>query len=172
MYELLAIFSVGILAKLTDLIVDEGLDLKRFGYFLGIVYGILIGYVLISNPILASLGLAITISVIVTRKIDHLQHALGIASMLVILGIFGMPSLDPILLVIFLIGGIVDEIMSDLADRNKLKGFLKTFFSYRLTLELLTFLVSLITGLWILFMGMILFDAGYILTERIGRRFT
>ena len=164
---LLVIFLAGILTKAVDVIVDDNKGNKRIGYLLGIIYGILIGYILTTDVYLASLGIAVVISVILTSKIDHVQHALGIAAMLIVIAVIGMPQVHVVMLIIFLAGGISDEVLSDYSDRKKKYGI----FRYRVILKIVTLIVSMSTGNWILFIGMILYDLGYTIIDKVAYKF-
>jgi hypothetical protein len=167
-----AILIIGILTKFADLMADENLRVNKFwGYVFGLAYGILIAFVVITSPILATIGFAVVIATIVTKKIDHPFHYTGIATLLFLLSAFGFPKVDFILLILFLLAGMVDEIGNNLADKGKFKGFLSFFFKQHLTLEVVVFGVSAYTGFWILFFGILSFDIGYNLTEKLGSRF-
>lgn len=165
-----AILLTGFLTKLTDLVADEGLEMPRTAeYASGIIYGILIAYVIASCPPLAPLWLAVVISVIVTKKIDSAGHALGMGATLLFIGIWGLPGVDVTLMLIFLAAGVADEAGNDMADKGRLKGRKAKFLRKRLLLELTAFLVSVVTWEWVIFFGMIVFDAGYVATGKLGK---
>jgi len=169
---LLLVFFTGVLTKFADLIADDGLEIRRvFSYTIGVVYGVLIAYIIATHPMLAPMGLAAVLAVLLTKKIDRKPHNIGIASLFLFLGIWGFPKIDVILIGIFLAAGLVDEIGNDRADQGRVKGILKKVFEYRLIFELTAFMVSLLTGEWIIFLGMLSFDVGYLLTKRVGAGF-
>jgi hypothetical protein len=171
-FALLIVFLIGILSKFADLVADEGLKVKKsLAYITGMVYGVLIAYVLVNYPLLAPLGLAIVLAVLLTKKIDRKPHNVGIASMFLFLGILGFPRVDVVLLAVFLIAGGLDEVGNDLADRGRIKGIAGRFFEFRMTLEITAFLVSLLTGNCIIFLGMLGYDLGYVLTKKAGKKF-
>jgi hypothetical protein len=166
---LIPVFIAGVLTKFADLIADEGLEIRRaFSYLTGIVYGVMIAYIIATHPLLAPLGLAAVLAVLLTKKIDQRPHNIGIAAMFLFLGIWGFPKIDIVMISVFLAAGLVDEIGNDRADQGKMKGLLKKVFEYRLVFELTAFMVSLLTGEWIIFLGMLSFDVGYLLTKRVG----
>ncbi|MEE9323396.1 MAG: hypothetical protein V3U72_02515 [Candidatus Aenigmarchaeota archaeon] len=172
MYEvLLATFSIGVLTKFADLIVDEGLGKKWMAYAGGIAYGVLIAYVIAGYPLLAPLGLAVILAVLLTKKIDSKPHVLGVASMVLFLAFWGLESLDVILLAVFLAAGVADEIVSDFADRGRVKGIPAKILEKRVVLDVTAFFVSFVTGYWIIFLGIFSFDIGYLLVRRTGERF-
>jgi hypothetical protein len=166
------VFITGILNRIADMTADDDLRMNRcLGYSIGILYGFLIAHVITQYTILAPLGIAIIISVLATGKIDHPVHYLGMASFVLFLLLLGIPSMDIFLFVIFILGAAADEIGNNMADRGKISGFAGLFFGWRLTMEVVTFLVSLFTGIWIFFMAMLSYDTGfaYIFPERVRR---
>lgn len=170
MYEVLVLtFVIGFLTKFVDLIVDNGLKIHNFiTYVSAVIYGVLAAYVVVNYPLLAPIGLAVVIGVVVTRKIDSKPHISGIITFVLLLLFWGFSGTDLVLLGIFLLVGIEDEIVSDLADKGKIKGRLARIFEKRIILEVTTFSVSLITGYWIMFLGIFTYDLGYLITKRIG----
>ena len=163
-------FIIGFLAKFTDLIVDDGLEINRYiGYSGSIIYGFLLAYLMHSYPVLAPLCIAVSISVITTGKIDAPTHSLAIASMMFFIAFFGLPEVNYLLLIVFMAGGLADEMGNDYTDRKKKNKFMRLFFQNRLSLELLVFTISMITGEWILWISMASFDIAYIMTGKIKR---
>jgi hypothetical protein len=168
---LIYVFAIGVLTKFADLIADDGIEVRRvFSYAIGAVYGILIAYILVTHPFLAPMSLAAVLAVLMTKKIDRRPHNIGIAAMFLFLAIWGLPRIDIFLAAIFLAAGVADEIGNDMADSGKIKGHMKKIFEYRLVFEATAFCVSLATGEWIMFLGMLSFDTGYIMTNKIGAR--
>ena len=167
MYLIIAsIFLVGLLTKLADLIADDGLKVRgAFSYVIGAAYGALGAYILISDAYLAPVVIATIIAVVATKKIDKKPHSVAIASMLLFLAIWGFPAVNLLLMAIFLAAGVIDEIGNDMADGKRINGRLKKIFDYRLISDVTAFLVSLITGQWIIFLGMLAFTLGYALVE-------
>ncbi|MCK5023474.1 MAG: hypothetical protein KAS04_04850 [Candidatus Aenigmarchaeota archaeon] len=165
------IFIIGFLTKFADLISDDGLKvIKPLDYITGILYGVLIAYVIYAYPLYTQLALAVTVAVIVMGKIDSMPHNLGIAALIVSIAYFGIPAIDITLLALFLLAGISDEIANDIADKKKKKGLREKIFEKRLILEVTVFAVSFITGQWMLFIGMLTFDIGYHGTTKIGEK--
>jgi hypothetical protein len=165
------VFFIGVLTKLADLVADDGIEMRRvFSYSIGILYGILIAYVLVTHPLLAPMALAAVLAVLMTKKIDRKPHNIGIASLFLFLGIWGLPKIDVLMTSVFMAAGLIDEIGNDRADSGKIKGVFKKVFDYRLVFEVTAFAVSVVTGEWIIFLSMLSFDVGYILISKIGTR--
>lgn len=172
MYTIL-IFTllIGFLTKFADIIADDGLKIKgSFTYAVGIAYGLLTAYVLVTEPLLAPVIMAAVVSMVAMKKIDKEPHMIGIASLLFIIGFWGFPSINILFMTIFIIAGVLDEIGNDMSDKNKIRGRAKLAFSYMFISEITAFIVSALTGAWIIFIGMIVFDAGYIVTGETGKR--
>jgi hypothetical protein len=172
-YVLLLLFAAGFLVKLSDIFSDGKKKKKSPTYYLshvsGILYGIISGYVIVNYPVLAPLGIAVMLSVLFTKKIDHPVHFLGIGSSVLVFSFLGLPRVELVPLVFFLCGGAADELGNDLANKKRIKGVVGKFFSYRLMLETFALVFSAITGIWPVFFSILLFDVGYILADRIQR---
>lgn len=171
--ELPVVFIIGALNRIADMIADDGLLLGRFaGHAMGALYGFLIAYVITQFPVLAELGVAILLSLLVTGKIDHPAHKIGIASSLFFLAIIGFGPLDMALLLAFVLGAALDEAGNHMADAGKLRGPLGAFFRFRLAMEVMTLAVSAYTGNPIYFLAMVAYDAGftYLFPDRVRRK--
>jgi hypothetical protein len=172
-YAILLLFAAGFLVKLSDMFSDGKAGKKNLTHYAshvsGILYGIISGYVIVTYPVLAPLGVAVMLSVLFTKKIDHPVHFLGIGSSVIVFSFLGLPKVELIPLVFFLCGGAADEIGNGLADNKKIKGLAGRFFGWRLTLETFALVFSAVTGIWPVFFSILSFDAGYILADRIHR---
>jgi hypothetical protein len=165
--------EIGFLCKFTDFIVDEsiktkGLEpLKYIGYAFSFIYGILTAYVMTTTPVLAPLGFAIILALLFTKKLDHITHYIGIATIFLFLALWGFPQITFTYMIVFLVFAILDEIVNDLADLGKVKGPFRLFFKYRLSLELMAFIISWWLGEWIVFISILFFDIGYSVTRKV-----
>ncbi len=170
---LAAAFVTGILVKIVDQIEDKKIKLmENVNVFLGITYGFLIAYVMLKSEIVASLWMAAVLGNIIAGKIDAPGHRLGIFSMMLMLAVFGFPKIDAYLLVIFVLAAYFDEFLKGLSDKRKIKNkAIAKIASYRLLLEASAFAVSFYTGRWILFASILLFDIGYIIAAKLGKRY-
>ena len=170
--SLLTLFVIGVLTKLTDLVVDEDIKAKKpIAYVTGIIYGILIAYALLGCQILAPVGFAVLMAVIATGKIDKKPHILGVVSMVLVMLVYGFPKTDLFLLALFLAAGVADEVANDFTDNGRIKGVCAKVLKRRIILDIATFAFSISTGFWIIFFAMFAYDAGYQITERAGKRF-
>jgi hypothetical protein len=156
---LILIFFLGILVKLTDFIVDEKIDVKYIDNLLGFFYGLLAAFIVLNAQIFSSMFFAVIIAVAITKKIDKVPHIVGALTFFIIISLFGLTKIDIIQIIIFIFAAVLDEIASSISGKKS--GVLAKFFSFRPFLEISVFLFSIITGLWILFFGVFIFDTGY-----------
>ncbi len=162
MHAIAISFTVGILSRFSDLIVDDGLKVHRYaGYAASIAYGLLLALLLHFYPTLSPLVMAVAVAVTLSKKLDEMTHAIGIGSFLLFIAIFGLSPVDSALFMVFLAAGIIDEIGNDYMDKGKSGKALRAFFENRLTLEVAAFAVSVSTGNWIIWLSMLSFDIGY-----------
>ncbi len=167
-------FFTGFLSKLTDLIEEHKMNLPLIvSRISGIIYGILIAYVISVSSELSALWIAVVISTIITKKIDSLGHYLGILSMLISLIFFGITEINYYFLILFLAASIAEEIINNkIVDAGKIKNkLLNELMKLRPLLEITAFIVSFISGLWIIWFGLLSFDLGYILIDKIKTKF-
>lgn len=158
-------FLSGSLIKLTDDIEDKNLLHKLYAIPGGIAYGLLMGFLMISDTDLALLFGGIILGNLLMGKIDSMGHYFGLGAILVMLFLYGI-KLSLLVLPVAALAAL-DE-MGDLIHAPK---FLEFIFEYRLTLKvgILVFTALNILGLNALIV-LLAFDAAYILTGRITRR--
>ena len=84
----------------------------------------------------------------------------------------GIPSINEVHLLLFTFLGVTDELVNDLVvDKGKVKNkVLKEFLSYRLLLEIGALIVSIVTGMYMIFFALLVFDIGYVVTAKAGAR--
>ncbi|MBN2042592.1 MAG: hypothetical protein JW754_02190 [Candidatus Aenigmarchaeota archaeon] len=169
MIEILIIFIAGFLTKLSDYFADDTKRKTYIGSIAGISYGIITGFIIARFPPVAPLGIAVILSVLFTKKIDHPVHFLGIGSIILTFAFLGLPVIGILPVTIFLAGGLLDEAGNDLYDRGKIKGLLGRFLEYRMTMKLFTFVYSAATGLWEVFAAMLVFDLGYEIAGKLAK---
>ena len=146
-------FITGILVKVVDWIEDETKHKSALKYPLAIAYGVMIGY-LISNASFSMIFLGALFAQAIAGKVDCKGHLLGFITAAVSLLYFGFPVIDFIPFVIFFVFALMDE----------LRFFGKYLFlsDYRPFLEIAS-LVFIPLGRWDYFLGIMSFDAGYLL---------
>ena len=175
MIHLLVIsFIIGLFSKFVDLVEEHGLKAPKFSSTLaGMLYGALIGYVVSTSYELSSIAIAVFIGVLLTGKIDTKGQYLGLASMIIFLLIFGISGFNLYYLIIFVFFGMFDEVFNNrVVDKRKIKNkIVSDFFEFRPFLEVAVFFISFVTGIWIIWLGMISYDIGYNLISKIGARF-
>jgi hypothetical protein len=158
----------GFLTKFTDMITDDGLKtIKHLELLTGLSYGVLIAWLTTNFPVIAPVVFATLIAIIFTKKVDSLSHCLGLGSMFFLFALWGIPKINFIYLIVFLIAAISDEILSNFSDSKKFKKPFKKIFELRPTLEIVTFVFSLLTNQWSIWLTILLFDIGYVLTNNL-----
>ncbi len=160
-------FFSGSLIKLTDDIEDENLLRKFYAIPCGLAYGLLMGYLMISDNDSALLFGGIILGNLLTGKINSMGHYFGLGAILVVIFLYGIRLSFLVLPVAALAA--LDEI-GDLLHAPK---FLELIFKYRLILKVgILVLVALnVLGLNALIV-LLAFDAAYMLTAKITRRAT
>ncbi len=161
--------SLGFLTKLVDLEVDEKIDLKGLGSLFALIYGLIMLLAIRTLLELSPLILAVIIAVVVVGKVDNFHHGIGVGTALAGTLVLGLPSINPIPFFIFLSTGLLDEIVSDLADMGKLTGCLGSFFKIRPFLELSALAYSIYARHIEFWMFIFIYDVSYQLTSRIVR---
>ncbi len=166
---LAAAFVTGILIKIVDQFEDKKTKLFRnANTLLGTAYGFLTAYVMLKSGLVANLWMAAVLGNVLAGKIDAAGHRIGIFSMLVILSFLGFPKFDAYLLAIFVVAAYLDEFLTELAKRSKIKNeFIARMAPYRLLLKAAAFAASIYTGQWVIFASILLFDIGYVIASKI-----
>jgi len=188
MFELIILLAIsfftGISTKIVDLIEDDGLKLFKFDKFVfAVIYGLLIGYVISNYNVVAPLWMGAVFALIIARKIDTKAHVVGLISALMFVGFFGFGKINILFLIIFLIAGFLDEILSDFAEGSpllknpllkkpnkiKINKNIKKILEMRPLLEISALVVSFVILDFSLFGAILFFDVGYNLTARYGK---
>ncbi len=149
---LLAFFS-GLAVKAVDWIDDEEKGKNPIKWPLAVLYGLLIGYV-ISNASFSMIFLAALFAQLFARKVDTLAHGVGVAAAIVTIAFLSPPPLEMPVFLFFIFMAFMDEI--------EYVGGLKPLSDYRPFLKIGA-LVPLLWGRFDYFLGIIIFDAGYLL---------
>jgi hypothetical protein len=154
-------FFAGIAVKAVDWIDDEKKGKYIIKWPLAIIYGGIIG-LLISQASFSTIFLAALFAQVFARKIDTHTHVLGFGFALLSLFYLGFPFLDIGLFGFFILLAFMDE--------TKYFGRLKGIIEYRPFLKLGA-LVMLAFGRFDYFLGIMLFDIGYMLTEKVLEKY-
>ena len=165
-------FATGFLSKLTDVQVDEKrFFFKNFKFATGLAYGVLYALALSLSPAFANLFLGIAIAVLLAGKIDSKAHQFAIAGFLGTLVFLGLPQVNALLVLAFVVFALMDEFLNDYFDVHPSKGVLAAAAKLRLSLEAFALALSIYTGNWIYFTAILSFDLGYLGAEKLSSRF-
>ncbi len=169
---LITAFCTGFLSKLTDVQVDEKrFFFKNFKFATGLAYGVLYALAMSLSAELANLFLGIAIAVLLAGKIDSKAHQFAIAGFLAALVFLGLPQLNALLVLAFVVFALLDEFLNDYFDVHPSKGVLAAVAKRRLSLEAFSLALSIYTGNWLYFTAILSFDLGYWGAEKLSARF-
>ena len=170
---LLLICSIlfGVTMKLADCFNEHGFKwFKGDAILFGILFGIFGGLLILGNPLLTNLYLALLLVNVLRFRVDALNHGLAATimffSFLFVMGNFSL-SYFAYFFLTFAFFGILFNYALPL---SKIKGFWGTIFELRFFYFLITFLFSVYTAQWIVFISMALFQIGYNITFYYVRR--
>jgi hypothetical protein len=157
----------GSLIKLTDDIEDKNLSRRIYAIPTGLAYGLLMGYLMISDTGAAILFGGIILGNLITGKINSNGHYSGLGAILTVVFLHGT-KLSPLVLLIAALASL-DEI-GDLIHAPK---FMEIIFEYRLILKLgiLVLVILNMLGLNALLV-LLAFDTAYMLMDGMTGRDT
>jgi hypothetical protein len=151
-------------------IVDDHYDKKRkvnrlLLVCLAVAYGALIALIAEAVPSVISLALAVLVGLVASGKIDNHGHQTALLSFVAVSLIFGFAALSGFNIAMFLVfvaAGVADEVASSRCAKYKNLGC--RILSHRPLLEITALLVSLYTGMWEVWLTLLLYDigAGYV----------
>lgn len=158
-------FFAGSFVKLSDNLADRQKQIGFWAVLLGVVYGALLGLLVAESIEFATIGVGVVAAVILAGKVDNIMHLLGLAALAAVVAVLGFPGVEVVLLAVFTVLAIADEVLGDFAER-KVKGFWGRVLGARLVLDAGALVVSLATGVWAYFIAILLFDIGYHIAEK------
>jgi len=170
-------FLTGLLIKVVDIIEDENLKIfSKLKYLFSIIYGFLLGYVIVSYPDIAPLWIGMILGVLLTGKVDTLTHKLGVLTVAITLLVFSLFDFNILkinfgLLFLFSLASFTDEKVDVLLQKVKSKNIFHKLMDLRLFLEASALVTSIITGIWSIFFAILMFDLAYKLTELFFEKF-
>jgi len=178
MYEFLLSYPIlGAGLKYIDDAFDEKTFNKKIAFVLAPLLAILWAYIMLVNPVSATILLAILVGVFVKGKIDNRAHILGLVVIGFILVFFGIQLLI-LPLIMLIAAAMLDEVGSDAIDYN-CKSFDRNRFSHKvfiaffdqrwLTKIAILFLIFVGVFPWYFFLAMLLFDGAYLVVRMYSR---
>ena len=156
MLELAFVFLSGLLVSLTDCFSDKK---NKLGYITGLGFGIIIAILISQGGPAATILAGGVLGVLLAGKIDSKLHLTGGLAGAITLGILNLPELNWRLAVIFGLAGFTDEFLDEKLTRKKL-------LITRPLLPLAALITSYLTGEWLYFLTIALFDTGYFLGHK------
>ncbi|MFA4907816.1 MAG: hypothetical protein WC602_06090 [archaeon] len=164
--------AAGIAAKAADFFGDaRGKNRNALGIVLGLAYGSIVGFLLVSGPEFFALISGIILGNVFSGKIDSPAHKVSFVPIALFLFFFGIPSgASAVLVAVFAAGAYADEFLNGLKKRGRKAGAISNairfFGKYRLALEAIAIIVSV--ALWnaSYFLLLVAFDSGYIVSAK------
>ncbi len=147
----------GFLVSLTDFLVDEK-HRVRLAYAPALFYSVSAIVLVLSNYALATIFLAMLAGVFFAGKINVGPHRAAVLITLVFV-LAKQPVFNAPYLLLFSTACFADEWVHERKWKNHL---IKKIAEKRLLLEFTAFLVSVYSGEWLYFTGVLSFDAGYL----------
>ncbi len=145
----------GFLAKTCDEQSERGLPYPAILFYAAaLAYGAILGWLSVSTA-LSSLFLALALAAILSRKIDHPIHVLGIAAFGAVLIWQPMAQFDAWAFSLFLLAGLLDELELKLGRIFTLIG------EQRLWTPLAALALMLYGGQYLFLVAIVAFDAAY-----------
>lgn len=182
----------GILVKMADILEDHDHKIEQkiilvSSSILGIVYGTIIALFIFNWPTVIPLAMGTFVGLFLSRKFDAVGHYFGVIVFVLLAShlhntIGNVVEFDLIffaLIILFIIANVLEEFVNDFLENPESKKypllkrypFLKKLMEYRLILEIVAFLTSLILNEWLIWVTIFAFDMGYHLIEKtIGKR--
>lgn len=173
-FHLILLFFTGFFVKLADEFCDQPKQEDYRGVFFGIVYGLLLGYVMTINSVFATVGLGIILGAIITSKFDSITHSIALVT--VILTILSINIFQPIILVslIYLTLCFLDEKTNDYFDLNKNRKKISKLFEltakFRLFSHAGAIIIAVVLQEPLYWFSLLAFDLGYMLVTKISER--
>lgn len=159
----------GVTMKIADLHNEHGLKLFKFSNLLfGVMWGLFGALLILSNPIVANIILAMNIAFLIRRRIDYLNHAVAITVIFVTFLFYSSINIVLFLVFyfIFLAFGSLKDYLDDILKKRK--GLLFDLSEAMLYYPIPTLVYCLIFGNWIVFYVFLLYTISYDLTKYIG----
>ncbi len=165
-------FITGLVVKLTDVMVDDKKKILFNGFenVLGIFYGILIGAMVSRFSIVAPLWIGVIIGLVVMGKFDSMAHLIAFPFIALTIYLLGTVEIDIVLIFLFAVACVVDEIMSDYADKAKKKKKIHKFLQLRPFVEIAALIVSIIMMRFEFIVAIFSFDVGYVLVTKMYKK--
>lgn len=156
----------GVTMKIADLLDEHGLRLFKYGDLLfGVLWGSFGALLILSNPIIANIILAMNIAFLIRRRIDYLNHAIAIT--IILMTFLFSASINFALFIvfyfIFLIFGSLKDYVDDILKKKK--GLLVNLNEAMLYYPVPTFIYCLLYGNWIAFYAFLIYTVFYDLTK-------
>lgn len=151
----------GFFMKFSDDVYDIN-DNRNLSVVLGVICAVASYLATFSNVGAAYIFIGILIGNFIAFKVDGIHHLSTLIVFIVLCMIFGVPSLNLVILLICILSALMDEIGHELVSKKTSDRFLNLFFEYRFTMKVVIFLLAIfnVFNIWI-FICFLLFEIAY-----------
>jgi hypothetical protein len=161
----------GITMKFADLLNEHGLNLFTFSnYIFGFLWGLFGALLILGDPNLANILLAMNIAFLIRLRIDFINHSIAVS--LIFITFLKSATFDfnlfIIFYVIFLLFGGLKDIVDDYFKNRK--GFLFVLTESMLYYPIPTLIYALFTDNWIVFICFLMYTIAYNFTKFLGKK--
>lgn len=161
-------WALGILFALSGFFMkfsDDAFDVshnKKYAAVLGIVCAVTSAVATVSSVGGAYVFIGILIGNLLAFKVDGLHHLITLAVFIVLILIFGIPSISIAILLICILAALADEVGHELVSKKTSNRFVNLFFEYRFTMKVVILLLAIFGAfsIWI-FVCFLLFEIAY-----------
>lgn len=164
----------GTTMKIADLLDEHGLKwFKGSKILFGFLWGIFGGLLILSNPIIANIYLALVLAFILRYRIDYLNHGIAATIMIFVFLLTQIVNWEVLLFFfsVFAIFGLATDYFENKKyPKNSLLKFCRKFVDLRAQYYLFPFLYSIYTGFWLAFFVVGLNMLFYEITLRFAKR--
>jgi hypothetical protein len=133
----------GFLMKLSDDEYDEKSN-KIIAIVIGILCAVAIAYLSVNNIDASYIFIGILIGSLLSFKIDGIHHIVTLITFLLLLFIWGVPSLNLATLGFCGASALIDELGNDNEKIYKKNKLFKVFFEYRFTMKIAIFILAIL----------------------------
>ena len=147
--------------KYSDDLFDVRHDIK-WASLIGVLCGVASGFATVYSIEAAYIFIAILIGNLLALKVDGIHHVITLIVFVLICLVFGIPELSLVILLIFILSALSDEVGHELISNVTDNKFMNLFFEYRFVMKVVILLLAIsgIFNIWI-FICFILFELAY-----------
>lgn len=151
----------GFFMKFSDDAFDVGHS-KKYAAVLGVICAITSAIATVYSAGAAYIFIGILIGNLLAFKVDGLHHIITLAVFIVLILIWGIPSISIAILIFCIFAALADEVGHELVSKKTSNNFVNHFFEYRFIMKMIVFLLAIFGAFsfWI-FVCFLFFEIAY-----------